>query len=42
MYDRAGERKMAVQRYREVVNGTSNPELVHQAEKWLKKPFTGS
>lgn len=42
MYDRAGDRKLAEQRYREVIGGKSNEELVEQARRWLKRPYDGS
>jgi tetratricopeptide (TPR) repeat protein len=42
MYDRAGQRKLAEQRYQEVIDGNSNEELVEQAKHWLKQPYDGS
>lgn len=41
MYDRVGERKLAVQRYREVIAGTKDEKLLKEAKQWLKEPYTG-
>ncbi len=42
MYDLAGERQLAVKRYREVIAGAQDGKLVSQAKQWLKKPFMGN
>jgi tetratricopeptide (TPR) repeat protein len=42
MYDRAGERNLAVSRYERVVDDSQDPNLVKQAKRWLHKPYNGA
>lgn len=42
MYDKVGERKLAKQRYQQVLRETKNEKLANQAKQWLKEPYTGN
>ena len=42
MYDRAGERSLAVSRYERVVDDSQDPKLVKQAKHWLHEPYNGA
>ncbi len=41
MYDMAGERELAVNRYQAVVKDSSDPELVDRAKELLARPYHG-
>ena len=42
MYDRAGDRDLAVSRYERVVDDSQDPKLVKQAKHWLNEPYNGA
>jgi hypothetical protein len=41
MYDRAGQRQLAVKNYREVANGSDDSKLTEKAQRFLKHPYKG-